>query len=140
MNGLVMSQLSIRHGAQAEETASPDCDRPVDLVHLSRQSLGDRALEKELLQLFDAQAESIMVRLASEIGMADRRWRRDMAHTLRGSASAVGARHVAACASAYEEALFSSASDRELRVLLDHLVEAVGAARAMIVDLLADEA
>ncbi|MBX9757724.1 MAG: Hpt domain-containing protein [Beijerinckiaceae bacterium] len=113
-------------------------DRPIDLVHLSRQSLGDRALERELLQLFDRQAEQIIARLASEIGAGDRRWRRDLSHTLAGSAKAVGALRVGHAASVYEEALFSSASDRELKVLRDALSGEVAAARTAIAELLAD--
>ncbi|MFN3892433.1 MAG: Hpt domain-containing protein [Beijerinckiaceae bacterium] len=113
-------------------------DRPIDLVHLSRQSLGDRALEKELLMLFDRQAEQIIARLDSEIGNGERKWRRDLSHTLAGSARAVGALRVARAASAYEEALFSSASDRELKILRDEMALEVAAARQSLTVLLAD--
>jgi hypothetical protein len=34
---------------------APD-DRPIDLVHLARATLGDRSLEREVLQLFDRQS------------------------------------------------------------------------------------
>ena len=124
-------------GSQCAGPSVPD--RPIDLVYLSRQSLGDRVLEKELLQLFDRQAEQIIARLDSEIGAADRRWRRDLSHTLAGSAKAVGALRVANAASAYEEALFSSASDRELRILLDEIATEVAAARRTIGELLSDD-
>jgi HPt (histidine-containing phosphotransfer) domain-containing protein len=124
-------------GARSEAMRPPRPSRPIDLVHLSRQSLGDRALETELLQLFDRQAEQIMARLASDIGRGDRRWRRDLSHTLCGSAHAVGAFAVAEAAGAYEEALFSSASDRELAVLRGTLVDSVAQVRAAIADLLA---
>jgi HPt (histidine-containing phosphotransfer) domain-containing protein len=116
----------------------PAAERPIDLVHLSRQSLGDRALERELLQLFDRQAEQIMARLDSDVGAGDRRWRRDLAHTLGGSAKAVGALRVGHAAAEYEEALFSSASDRELKALRDNLSAEAIAARTAIGELLAD--
>ena len=133
MTSFVARKLMSRSAA-----GEPVCERPIDLVHLSRQSLGDRALERELLQLFDRQSEQIIARVASDIGAADRRWRRDLSHTLAGSASAVGALRVARSASAYEEALFSSATDRELNILRSDLAAEVAAARAVIGELLAD--
>lgn len=68
----------------------------IDLAHLARQSLGDRELEAELLDLFDRQA----ARIAGELCMPDlspgsRAERADLAHTLKGSARAVGAWRVA---------------------------------------------
>lgn len=133
MSGFMMRKLKPSGAAEA-----PAAERPIDLVHLSRQSLGDRALERELLQLFDRQSEQIIARLGSDLGAGDRRWRRDLSHTLAGSAKAVGALRVGHAASAYEEALFSSASDRELKILRDELSTEVLAAREAIAELLAD--
>ena len=78
------------HDGMACEAAIA-ADRPIDLVHLSRQTLGDRQLEVELLQLFDRQAAQIAARLGADTGNTDRRWRQDLSHTLKGSARAVGA-------------------------------------------------
>ena len=133
-----MSGIALRKLIDVSRPGQPTPDRPLDLVHLSRQSLGDRALERELLQLFDRQAEQIIARLDSEIGVGDRKWRRDLSHTLCGSARAVGALRVAIAASDYEEALFSSASDRELVILRDEMSAEVASARAAIRDLLGD--
>ncbi len=133
-----MSGFALRKILGVSRLDQPVPDRPIDLVHLSRQSLGDRALEKELLQLFDRQAEQIVARLGSEIGLGDRKWRRDLSHTLCGSARAVGALRVAQTASLYEEALFSSASDRELTVLRDCMAEEVASARRSIRELLTE--
>jgi HPt (histidine-containing phosphotransfer) domain-containing protein len=133
-----MSGFALRNQPGASRPESPVPDRPIDLVYLSRQSLGDRALEKELLLLFDRQAEQIIARLDSEIGGGERKWRRDLSHTLAGSAKAVGALRVARSASAYEEALFSNASERELKGLRDDLAIEVAAARGAIGELLAD--
>ncbi len=41
---------------------APD-DRPIDLVHLARTTLGDRALEREVLQLFDRQSSILIARM-----------------------------------------------------------------------------
>lgn len=133
-----MSGIALRKPIGASRPIPTTPERPIDLVHLSRQSLGDRALEKELLQLFDRQAEQIIARLDSEIGIGDRKWRRDLSHTLCGSARAVGALRVARAASDYEEALFSSATDRELAILRDEMTVEVGSARAAIRELLVD--
>jgi HPt (histidine-containing phosphotransfer) domain-containing protein len=75
---------------------------PVDLVHLARQTDGDESLEAELLAMFDRQAE----KLAERVKLVDlsRRARADLAHTLRGSALAIGAFEVARAAEAVEAA------------------------------------
>ncbi|HEX7775530.1 MAG TPA: Hpt domain-containing protein [Parvibaculum sp.] len=67
------------------EAASP---RPLDLVHLSKYTLGDRGLEAELLGLFRAQADVYVSRL--ETAATDKEWR-DAAHSLKGSARGLGA-------------------------------------------------
>ena len=87
--------------ALAANVTAPSFERPVDLVHLARQTLGDRALEREVLSLFEVQTRSIIAQL-HEIG--DEKMRHDLAHTLKGSARAVGAWKVAEAAEACERA------------------------------------
>jgi HPt (histidine-containing phosphotransfer) domain-containing protein len=120
--------------ARAEAAAAP----VLDLVHLSRQSLGDRGLEVELLRLFDAQAAQVIGRLTSGAGRAERRWRADLAHTLKGSALAVGAGAVAAEAASFENALYGESGEAELERRLAALSDAVATVRARIADLLQD--
>jgi len=62
--------------------------RPVDLVHLSRYTLGERALEREVLELFCSQSLVYLERLRAV--QSDSDWK-DAAHSLKGSASAIGA-------------------------------------------------
>jgi HPt (histidine-containing phosphotransfer) domain-containing protein len=76
-------------------------ERPIDLVHLARQTLGDRSLEQEILALYHKQAQSL---LNSIEATASLRERADYAHTLKGSSRAVGAWHVANAAEALEVA------------------------------------
>ena len=76
-------------------------ERPLDLVYLARQTAGDRALEVELLGLFDRQAASIAERLAAPDD-ENQDVRADLAHKLKGSARAVGANGVASAAEHYE--------------------------------------
>jgi HPt (histidine-containing phosphotransfer) domain-containing protein len=62
--------------------------RPLDLVHLSKYTFGDRALETELLGLFRSQAGIYVTRLESAANAKE--WR-DAAHSLKGSARGLGA-------------------------------------------------
>jgi chemotaxis protein histidine kinase CheA len=85
---------------------------PLDLVHLARQCLGDRALETELLGLFRLQAPALTAQLFGPPPVSLELKAR-IAHTLRGSALAVGAGHVASAAWRIEE-LASAAGDQSL--------------------------
>lgn len=106
----------------------------LDLVHLSRQTFGDHALETELLSLFDRQAGQFAARLAEPGRPSDIISRADLAHTLKGSARAIGAFGLGAAADAYEAALRGRGSDEaELRA---GLIAAIGAVRAAIAELL----
>jgi HPt (histidine-containing phosphotransfer) domain-containing protein len=66
---------------------TPPKNRPIDLVHLARQTSGDKNLELEVLQMFARQARTCMSELAS--GEADIISK--TAHKLKGAALAVGA-------------------------------------------------
>ena len=109
---------------------APAC--PIDLVHLSRQTMGDRALEVELLALFDRQAGQIAAKLGTiEAGPVEI-WRADLAHKLKGSARAIGAHAVAAAADNYEHCARAGV----LRPAdASQLVQAVTEARAALRDL-----
>lgn len=76
----------------------PSASRPIDLVHLARQTMGDKALEIEVLQIFARQARSCMADLAG----AGESEARAVAHRLKGAASAVGAHDVVAAATRLE--------------------------------------
>lgn len=109
----------------------------IDLVHLGRQSLGDRNLEIELLRLFDRQA----ARIAAELTMPDLAGaalceRRDLAHTLKGSARAIGAAAVAGACEAYERATEIEHLPAEAAAAAALVREAVGECRRAIAGLL----
>jgi HPt (histidine-containing phosphotransfer) domain-containing protein len=78
--------------------ASPSKARPIDLVHLARQTMGDKALEAEVLRMF---ARQIRVCL-HDIGGGDPDKVKAALHLLKGSAHAVGAFPVAEAAAACE--------------------------------------
>jgi HPt (histidine-containing phosphotransfer) domain-containing protein len=79
--------------------ACPAKGRPIDLVHLARQTMGDKALELEVLQMFARHARESMKELAATEGEA----RAAAAHRLKGSAQSVGAVAVGKAAGALED-------------------------------------
>ncbi|MGI3903590.1 MAG: Hpt domain-containing protein [Janthinobacterium lividum] len=84
-----------------------DGERPVDLVHLTRQCFGDKRLETELLRLFMRQARQIQGGLDAEVGddSVSCLPASELLHTLVGSARVVGAHRVASLAERYEATL-----------------------------------
>ena len=107
---------------------APD-DGPIDFEHLSRMTLGDPALECEVLTMFVAQSAKLLDQLATLPAEAGA-----LAHTLKGSARAIGAAHVARAAEAVE--FVRAASDVDIRRALSGLAAAIEEARAFIADLL----
>jgi HPt (histidine-containing phosphotransfer) domain-containing protein len=87
-----MAQLAIK--------TFDDAPAAIDRTHLSRMTFGDAGLERELLQLFDRQAELLLARMRT----GDAKAVGTLAHTLKGSALGVGAQPVAAAAEAVEQA------------------------------------
>ena len=72
---------------------------PLDLVHLSRQTMGDSNLECEILALFRNQCEICSQSLATH---SDPQELTEIAHHMRGCAKAVGAWEVAKMAALLE--------------------------------------
>lgn len=68
---------------------------PIDRAYLARFTLGNTALEREVLELFAQHAPLYLGRLREASSRPD--WK-EAAHTLKGSAAAVGARRVAGLA------------------------------------------
>jgi HPt (histidine-containing phosphotransfer) domain-containing protein len=67
--------------------------RPIDLDHLNRYTGGDRALNEQILRLFEDQCTSTLEKLdalANENGAGSKVWH-ELAHTLKGAARGVGA-------------------------------------------------
>ena len=114
------------------DPAEHDLSRPIDLVHLAHQTFGERDLEAELLRLFDRQSTQILARL-TDGGLSEGRWCADLAHSLKGSARAIGAFGVAAAAEAYET---TARNGGDSDPALGALSAAVAAAHVAIGDLL----
>ncbi|MFJ5488775.1 Hpt domain-containing protein [Hansschlegelia beijingensis] len=86
---------------QYEQRASGSFASAIDVVHLNRQTMGDRSLEREVLELFRRQARILLFRFENLTNPAERA---DVAHTLKGSARGVGASRVAFAADELERA------------------------------------
>jgi len=105
---------------------------PIDLVHLARQTDGDEALEDELLKMFDTQSAKLLARLRlAEVGPQAKA---DIAHRLKGSALAIGARRVAEAATTTETHFAKSAAGEpthgdplvDLQAAIDEARAAIG--------------
>lgn len=105
----------------------PD-DGAISLDHLRRMTLGDADLEREVLEMFATQAGHLFQRLATSPDDASA-----IAHTLKGSARAIGALDVAEAAAVLELAI----RDGRPAAALVALGHAITQARAAIADILA---
>lgn len=112
--------------AEVYQTAS-DFDSAAavfDLGHLQRYTLGDGDLQSELLGLFREQISSSLLALREAIDSDDAMAWRMAAHTLKGSAWAVGAFRLAEAAEMAEQShatrvARSRATDRIARVAVE---------------------
>ena len=118
----------------AAPAADMDAPQPIDLEHLRRYTLGDRGLELEILGLFVDQLPITIGALKS--ATTDKEWGM-AAHTLKGSARAVGARPLAALAEDAER-LGSDADADKRAASVRRLETAAGEARAYIAALALD--
>jgi HPt (histidine-containing phosphotransfer) domain-containing protein len=112
---------------QAGEAAA----QPVDLVHLRRYTLGDRGLELEILGLF---ADQLPITIgALKNAPSEKEWAM-AAHTLKGSARAVGAWSLATIAESAER-LHGLADIAERGAIVRRLEAAAREAREYIASL-----
>ena len=106
-------------------------ERPIDLVHLARTTLGDPSLEGEMLEAFGLKTSMLILRMQqaarSSIWAA--------AQALKGSARGIGAWRIASAAEAVELAAASGA-EPELESAVDRLAVVAEEARAAIAELL----
>ncbi len=116
------------------QTCGQNFDRPVDLVHLARYTLGNRSLEREVLGLFHTQSEIYLQRLKE--ADLDKDWA-DAAHTIKGSARGIGAWQVARSAEAAEALRGEKRKSGSLEVIKE-LERLIGDANGYIESLLTE--
>src|SRR5471032_2555640 len=98
----------------------------IDVAHLSRMAMGDRSLEREVLALFDRQADMLLPRIrhgAPVVATAS-------VHTLKGSALGIGAFKVARAAEAVEQAQGLRARDVTIAAAIDTLAAVLEESKA----------
>jgi len=100
----------------------------IDRGQLARMTIGDRSLEREVLQLFDRQAGLLLARMHTGESAAVA----TLAHTLKGSAASIGATGVVLAAAAVEQA----AGADECDLAIGRLAMAIDEACAAIAGLL----
>jgi HPt (histidine-containing phosphotransfer) domain-containing protein len=106
-------------------------ERPIDLEHLARMTFGEPKLEREVLELFDRQATVLLARMSGEAPKV----MGALAHTLAGSARAIGAWQVAEAASALEQLAENPGPD-VLAPAFGRVTRAVADVQAAIADML----
>ena len=99
----------------------------IDTAHLTRMTLGDEALKREVLTLFVRQSTDLVTRMSSfPADMAA------IAHTLKGSARGIGAFSAAASAERLERTVDRTAA----RAALSDLKDAISGTVRAIDDIL----
>ncbi|HWD26786.1 MAG TPA: Hpt domain-containing protein [Rhizomicrobium sp.] len=66
-------------------------EKIVDLEHLARYTGGDKALNAEIMRLFDMQASELVAKLQSILDARDAKSWKEVTHTLKGAARGIGA-------------------------------------------------
>ena len=141
-----MTSLARHHDAADVLSGGPETTPPhhiypaIDLVHLSHHSLGDGALEHQLLELFQVQSRQIVQMLHLSVARKRDKSRiiHNLAQTLKGSALVVGARRVADAAGALEAATATGAGQVPFLAQLTAIDHAVNEAGRVVAEILAD--
>ena len=122
-------------GVAEQSSESPKASsRPIDLVHLSRYTLGEPELEREVLELFCSQSLLYIERL--RYAKSDQDWK-EAAHSLVDSARMIGAWRASEAAER-AEALSGDAFDRLRDMRLTEIESSVREAEDYIDCLLRD--
>jgi HPt (histidine-containing phosphotransfer) domain-containing protein len=74
----------------------------IDLEHLARYTGGDKAINAEVMRLFDMQASELVARLTSILDARDAKSWKEVTHTLKGAARGIGAFQMGDAAAAAE--------------------------------------
>jgi HPt (histidine-containing phosphotransfer) domain-containing protein len=90
---------------------------PIDLSHLARYTGGDRALNAEILKLFDDQVSQMVGQLLGILDQRDGRKWREVTHTIKGAARGVGAFAMGEAAADAEPVDPGTQRDRAVQVI-----------------------
>jgi HPt (histidine-containing phosphotransfer) domain-containing protein len=125
----------------ARLSAAPESERrptAIDQNHLARMTLGDRRLEREVLEIFVRQTTIMLGRIVG----ADPALAAAAAHTLKGSARGIGTWRVARAAELLEQAAIGDGSEGDIAEAIEELkaasLEASAAIGKRLTELLAE--
>jgi HPt (histidine-containing phosphotransfer) domain-containing protein len=115
---------------QSNVVTMPAQERPptIDEVHLERMTLGDRSLEREVLEIFARQTTMTLERI---VGAGPAR-AAAAAHTLKGSARGIGAWRVAQAAERLEQVAAETPDETAIGAAIAELEAASFEARVAI--------
>ena len=128
-----MAQSAVVHHLLSKTARRPM--RPVDLVHLAKQCLGDENLELEILRLFDTTLVTYFGRLKLATSFDDIAIN---LHSIKGASGGVGAWGIADLAQALEKDLQAGRPLTPERI--DDMGMAIEEVRDFIARMLANEA
>ncbi|MEJ0043724.1 MAG: Hpt domain-containing protein [Rhizomicrobium sp.] len=97
---------------------SDAASKVIDLDHLARYTGGDKAINAEVMRLFDTQASELVARLQGILDTRDAKSWKEITHTLKGAARGIGAfpmGDAAACCEPLDLADRGSRRDRHRR-------------------------
>jgi HPt (histidine-containing phosphotransfer) domain-containing protein len=113
---------------QSNIVSMPARPMTIDEVHLERMTLGDRSLEREVLEIFARQTTMTLERIAGAGGARAAA----AAHTLKSSARGIGAWRVALAAERLEEAAAGQGDETAIAAAIAELEAASFEARVAI--------
>jgi HPt (histidine-containing phosphotransfer) domain-containing protein len=90
---------------------------PIDLDHLARYTGGDKALNNEILRLFNGQLGDMVGQLLTVLEQRDTRQWRQVTHTIKGAARGVGAFAMGEAAAAAEPLDPALSHDRAVQLI-----------------------
>jgi HPt (histidine-containing phosphotransfer) domain-containing protein len=118
-----MCAVSVRKSAGLEQAPAV-----IDEIHLGRMTLGDRGLEREILEIFVRQTAIMLGRIVG----AGPAFMAATAHTVLGSARGIGAWRVAQAAERLERAAAVASNPKEREEAVEELKVAMLEASAVI--------
>ena len=119
--------------AAVTDPLPPQAAAAIDMEHLARMTLGEQSLQREVLALFDRQADVLLPRIrcgAPALAAS-------LAHTLKGSAASIGAFKVASAAESVEQIQGRTDRDAAMAVAIERLAAVLDEAKAEIARLIA---
>ena len=111
----------------------PPAAAAIDMQHLARMTLGEQSLQREVLALFERQADVLLPRIRGGAPALAA----SLAHTLKGSAASIGAFKVMRAAETVERVQGQTDRDAAMVAAIETLAVVLEEAKAEIARLIA---